>query len=73
MWNYKVVSIEEAGAPDGGGCGRWYRYVIANHVSTITGCRSGSKKEVTAYAKNCVERLNTLQNGSFQRSSIKFA
>ena len=73
MWDYKVVTIEEAGAPDGGNYGRWYRYVIANHVSTITGCRSGSKKDVMTYAKNCVERLNTQQRGSFQRTSIKFA
>lgn len=55
---YKVISVEEVGAPDRGADGVWHRYVIESKRSVITGCRNGSKVEVTEYAAHFVEQLN---------------
>jgi hypothetical protein len=54
---YALARVEKTDAPDGGN-GRWYRYVLDNGRSTITGLRCGSVKEVTDYATQYAEQLN---------------
>lgn len=55
---FKVVSVERTGAPDGASGQDWYRYVLENNRSTITGQRRGSRKDVLAYATQYAEQLN---------------
>lgn len=56
---YCLVSIERIPAPCGGAGGYWYRYVISNnHGNTITGQRSGSRKDVRRFALDCITHLN---------------
>lgn len=59
-FDYEILCLEETRPPKEGATGQWHRYVIANRVSHITGYRPGTKKEVAAYASQCVERLNSL-------------
>ena len=55
---FKVARVEKTAAPDGGSTDTWYRYVLDNGRSTITGVRQGPLKEVTAYAARCAEQIN---------------
>lgn len=55
---FKVTSVEKTGAPDGGQGQDWYRYILENNRSTITGQRRGSRKDVLAYATQYAEQLN---------------
>lgn len=55
---FKLVDIEKTHVPQGAGGQTWYRYVLANGRSTITGRRSGSLKSVTVYATEYAEQLN---------------
>lgn len=54
---FQLVLVEEMNVPEGGGQ-KWYRYVLDNGSSKITGQRCGGLKEVTAYAKSYAEQLN---------------
>ena len=56
---FKVARVEKTDAPDGGQGQDWYRYVLESGRSTITGHRSGSRKDVLAYATQCAEQLNS--------------
>lgn len=56
---FKVAAVERIQAPSGSGDDPWYRYVVANQVTTITGQRRGSKEAVMEHAKSFVERLNS--------------
>ncbi len=56
---FRLVRIEKAATPDGSNGETWYRYVLENGRSAITGQRCGNRKEVTAYAVHYVEQLNT--------------
>ena len=55
---YDVVKIEKAEVPSGGSDGTCYRYVVANSVSSVTGYRQGTKREVTQYCATLIEDLN---------------
>ena len=55
---YGVVEIEKADLPSGGANGRCYRYVVANTVSSVTGYRQGTKREVSSYVSTLIEDLN---------------
>jgi hypothetical protein len=55
---FRVARVEKAAAPDGSGDTGWYRYVLDNGRSIITGQRRGSQKEVAAYAARCAEQIN---------------
>lgn len=55
---FKLARIEKTHVPEGGADRTWYRYVLDNGRSTITGQRCGTLKEVTAYAVLYAERLN---------------
>lgn len=63
---YKLARVEKVDVPDSsGGRGQhWYRYVLDNGRSTITGQRRGSLKDVTAHAHRYAEQLNTRAFGS---------
>ncbi len=56
---FRLVCVEKAATPEGGDGETWYRYVLENGRSAITGQRCGNRKEVTAYAVHYVEQLNT--------------
>jgi len=56
---YRVARVEKTDAPDGCRGQDWYRYVLESGRSTITGQRSGTRKDVMAYATQCAEQLNT--------------
>ncbi|MEK7207832.1 MAG: hypothetical protein AAB134_08135 [Pseudomonadota bacterium] len=56
---FKVARVEKIDAPDGIVGQDWYRYILESGRSTITGQRSGSRKDVLAYAAQCAEQLNT--------------
>lgn len=56
---FNLTQVEKVRAPDGGNGQTWYRYVLDNGRSTITGKRCGSLKDVTAYANRYAEQLNT--------------
>ena len=54
---FKLARVEKIDSPDGGH-DHWYRYVLDNGRSAITGQRCGSLKDVTAYAQRCAEQIN---------------
>src|SRR3989344_4871765 len=55
---FKLARVERTGAPDGADGDNWYRYVLDNGRSTITGQRRGSLKDVTAHAHRYAEQVN---------------
>ncbi|MEE2804813.1 MAG: hypothetical protein VYB37_10235 [Pseudomonadota bacterium] len=55
---YDMLEIEKADLPSGGSNGRCYKYVVANSVSTVTGYRQGTKKEVSSYVSTLITDLN---------------
>jgi hypothetical protein len=59
--HYSVASVDKAEMPAQEG-GDWYRYVVEDGHSTITGFRCGSRSEVVEYAQEFAEQLNT-RNG----------
>ena len=65
--SYAVVKIEKADLPSGGSDGTCYRYVVANSVSSVTGYRQGTKREVTQYCAT-PDRRSQPQNYSQEES-----
>ncbi len=61
---FKLARVEKTLAPEGAEGGNWYRYVLDNGRSTITGQRRGSLKDVTAHAHRYAEQLNARGIGS---------
>ncbi|HEX7044989.1 MAG TPA: hypothetical protein VF203_10270 [Burkholderiales bacterium] len=59
---YRLARVEKVEVPEAGG--HWYRYVLENGRSTITGQRRGSLKDVTAHAHRYAEQLNSRAFGS---------
>ena len=60
---YTVSSVEKVDPPHGS-TGKWHRYVLDNGSATITGVHCGSVKEVTDYATQYAEQINSRrQNG----------
>lgn len=57
-WDFRVNRIKASVPPSPDSAGTWYEYEIANHITTITGTRKGSKREVQDYVRYCVNRLN---------------
>lgn len=57
-FDYDVICVETARRPKGAAGDNWHRYVIANQVTSITGFRSGTRKEVAEHARECAVRLN---------------
>lgn len=55
---FLVTEVEQTEAPDGGTGADWYRYVLHNGSSTITGQRQGTREHVATYAAQCAEQLN---------------
>lgn len=56
---FAVALVERSPAPDGTEDPSWYRYVIKNGLTTITGSRSGSREEVTSHASEFAQNLNS--------------
>jgi len=55
---FSVAVIEKVTAPDGAQGQDWYRYILESESSTIVGQRRGSRRDVSAYARECVDQLN---------------
>lgn len=55
---FLVAEVEKTDAPDGSGESGWYRYILDNGRSRISGLRRGTLKEVSAYAAHCAEQIN---------------
>lgn len=68
MWDFHIVGIEKARLHDADSQGTYYRYVIANNVTTITGIRAGTEGEVTAFVKSSIQRLNSRHLSNFPKS-----
>jgi hypothetical protein len=56
--SFSMATIEKVEAPAGGDGGPWYRYVIENGKSAITGYRQGSREQVIRFAKDLTESIN---------------
>lgn len=61
--SFSLEEIEETHVPEGGGDQSWFRYVIGNGSSTITGQRAGTRDEVAEYAQRYAEQLNLRSSG----------
>ena len=55
---FRVDSVEKTDAPGPGQGNDWYRYILKNNSSTITGVRRGTRQHVYDYAAEYVEQLN---------------
>ncbi len=55
---YKLIAVERAQPAGRPRIGGRFRYVISNGVASVTGCRTGTHREVIEYASACVARLN---------------
>jgi len=55
---YRVEAVEKTERPAGIETGTWYRYVITLEDKTIIGNRSGTRTQVTEYAKECAANLS---------------
>ena len=55
---YTVVTLEKADLPSSSPRGVYYRYVVANTVSEVTGYRQGTKREVMSYCSTLIDDLN---------------
>lgn len=62
---YMVTGVEKTEAPEGQ-AGGWYRYVIENTRSRITGIRRGTKQQVLGYAQSFAQDLNARASGQGQ-------
>ena len=58
MWDFELVTLEKTQPPVNGDTGSWYRYVIANKITEVSGHRRGSKREVTEFVVSNIKRLN---------------
>ncbi len=59
---YQLKLIDLATTPDGSE-GTWYRYVIVQGMSEITGMRPGNHDEVDFAVREMVDRLNERSAG----------
>lgn len=59
---YQLKSIDLVATPEGGE-GTWYRYVIVQGISEITGMRPGDYVQVDHAVREMVERLNERSAG----------
>ncbi len=55
---YRLVEVAKTQVPQDTSGQAWFRYVLDNGNSQITGKRSGSLKTVTAYATQYAAQLN---------------
>lgn len=70
MWDFELVTIEKSPSPISNDKGHWYRYTIANKITTVNGCRRGSKSEVAKFVNSTIQRLNTRHLSPAAKSSI---
>lgn len=52
-----VIELTKSRGPHGASGADWYRYVIHNPGSPITGYRRGNKKDVLAYLNECTNQM----------------
>ncbi len=64
---FAVALVERSPGPDGTEDPSWYRYIIKNGLTTITGSRCGSREEVTSHAREFAQNLNS-RNGPRSRA-----
>jgi len=71
MWEYELVVMERAAPPTVEEKGSWYRYTIANRITSVSGQRRGSKAEVTQFVTSTIQRLNTRHLGVKGRQAMR--
>lgn len=53
-----IQSIEKSNPPKGMPDGSWYRYIVGQDGSKITGYKKGSLRSVTKHVEDFIENLN---------------
>ncbi len=66
---FSVVSVEKTTAPSGAEGDNWYKYIVARENSEIVGSMQGSLQQVTSYANEFVDNLNTRTSNPKGRST----
>lgn len=70
MWDFELLTIEKAQSPLNDDKASWYRYSIANKITTVDGVRRGSKAEVTQFVTSTLKRLNSRHLSPAGRQSV---
>ncbi len=70
MWDFELVSMEKTRPPLGDEKGNWYQYTIANQITMVSGCRRGSKAEVSKFVELTLKRLNARHLGVAARQAV---
>jgi hypothetical protein len=61
---YELLEVEKVDSPAGAAGDDWHRYVLVRRASRIIGFRRGSLREVTEYARGCIEAFNDRNQNS---------
>lgn len=61
---FRVASVEKTEVPSGALEAYWYRYVVENGYTCVTGFRAGSLQEVREHAEQVVGKLNARSYGT---------
>jgi hypothetical protein len=70
MWDFELLTMEKTQPPVNDDKGPWYRYSIANKITTVDGVRRGSKAEVTQFIDSTLKRLNSRHLSPAGRQSV---
>jgi len=70
MWDFELISMEKAQSPLNDDKASWYRYSIANRITTVDGVRRGSKAEVSQFIDSTLKRLNSRHLSAAGRQSV---
>ncbi len=62
--SYRVIEIQPGKAPELAKQGKWYRYVIANHTTSIVGRCCGTQEHVRRHAENLANSFNSRSRSS---------
>lgn len=71
MWDFELVTLEKTTPPAAQKGGNWYRYIIANRITSVSGTRRGSHREVSQFVRGCIQRLNSRHLGIAAGQTIK--
>ena len=70
MWDFELLTMEKTQPPEKDDKGPWYRYSIANKITTVNGYRRGSKAEVVEFINSTLKRLNSRHLSPGGRQSV---
>ncbi|MDZ7661170.1 hypothetical protein [Thiohalophilus sp.] len=61
---YMVKAVEKTTTPAGCDGNNWYRYVLERNGSTLVGQRRGTLNQVTRYAEELADDVNSRSGGN---------